>query len=391
MEVDCEVRARVLIAAALSMILVGISSVHVAPVSAQSAQSAPITLTLFDDGDVNIQQLWQNVLFPEYEKLHPNIKLNLVFDQHGTDDAAIYARMVASIQAHKADPFDIIDAGFIGEAALARELVPLTPKAVPNLKLVDPPLLRQVLGQAVPYRGSEVVLAYNSQFVKNPPKTLDQLITWIQHNPGKFAYCNPADGGSGDAFVQAVVLRGLSANQVAAFQSATSYRPKLESAWNKNLKFLATLGKDTYRGGYYANGNTQVIQLLAQGAVQMATVWSDMGTAALEQGQLPKTVKLIQLKDPFYGSPAYLAVPKNSAHIAAAEAFMNWVLEPKQQIAIMNSIAGFPGIEWKYLPKAQQAEFASVEAPYKPGMASRYNKDMVDLWQKIVASASANG
>jgi len=376
------------LAVGMSALLVGVFTPAITAVSAQSTTTT--TLNLFDDGDTNLEQLW-DALIPQYEKLHPNIKINLIWNQHGTDDSAIYARLAASVAAGKPAPFDITDSGINTEGEYAHLFVRVGTAGIPNIKLVAPELIKENLYQGVPYRGSEVVLAYNSATVKNPPKSLGQLLTWIQQNPGKFDYCNPEDGGSGDYFAMAVVLDGLKASQIAAFQNPTSYHESLESAWTPGMNRLAALGKDMYRSGFYPGGNTQILQLLAQGAIQMATVWSDQGTSALQTGQLPKTIKLVQLKDPFYGSPVSISIPKNSQHIKAAEAFVNWVLAPAQQVTIMKAIAGFPGIEWKYLPAADQAEFKSVEAPYVAPMASKYSSDMTAMWQKVVAGASANG
>ncbi len=36
---------------------------------------------------------------------------------------------------------------------------------------------------------------------------LDDLIAWIKANPGKFAYNEPSTGGSGDAFVIAMIYK----------------------------------------------------------------------------------------------------------------------------------------------------------------------------------------
>ena len=62
-----------------------------------------------------------------------------------------------------------------------------------------------VKGAAIPYRGSSVVLAYNSDHVKSPPKTLGALLDWIRANPGKFTYNSPNSGGSGYSFAETVV------------------------------------------------------------------------------------------------------------------------------------------------------------------------------------------
>ena len=36
-----------------------------------------------------------------------------------------------------------------------------------------------------PYRGTTVILAYDSEAVPTPPKTMDELVEWMKANPGR--------------------------------------------------------------------------------------------------------------------------------------------------------------------------------------------------------------
>src|SRR5207302_10612425 len=81
------------------------------------------------------------------------------------------------------------------------------PTDIPTRSTLPAPSLDCGQSKAVPYRGSSVVLAYNSDKVANPPQTYDDLLTWIKANPGKFAYNEPSTGGSGDAFVIAMLYK----------------------------------------------------------------------------------------------------------------------------------------------------------------------------------------
>ena len=153
------VRARAWISTALSLLVIGVSVPAIMPVAAK----AGTTINVFDDGDTNIQQLFTN-LGEQYHKLHPNITVNVIFNQHGTDDNAIYARLAASQKAGKPAPFDVTDGSFIPEGELVNMWVRLGSQAIPNIKLVSPLFVQDNLHQAVPYRGSEVVLAYNRTF-----------------------------------------------------------------------------------------------------------------------------------------------------------------------------------------------------------------------------------
>ena len=60
-----------------------------------------------------------------------------------------------------------------------------------------------------PYRGTTVVLAYDSEVVETPPATMDELVNWMKENPGRFAYNAPGTGGAGDSFARTVVYNLL--------------------------------------------------------------------------------------------------------------------------------------------------------------------------------------
>ena len=48
---------------------------------------------------------------------------------------------------------------------------------------------------------SQTALAYNPKYVKNPPKSYEELVKWVEANPGKFGYNGVKGGASGVSFV----------------------------------------------------------------------------------------------------------------------------------------------------------------------------------------------
>ncbi|MBE3561740.1 MAG: extracellular solute-binding protein, partial [Ktedonobacteraceae bacterium] len=273
---------------------------------------APTTLTLYASGDVNVKNLWQNTLIPEFKKTHQNIDVRLVFSEHGTNDTATLARLSAAVQSHKDPGMDLIDSGIVSQAAQAKLLAPLSSKEIPLINRVDETLIKQVNSLAIPYRASSVVLAYNSQYVSDPPKTLKDLLAWIKAHPGKFTYNTPDTGGSGNAFVQAVLMSHIDENARKNFISGADYNPALEGLWKPGLEDLKSLKPAIYRQGFFPNGNTAVLQLLANSSIWLAPVWSDQALSYLANHQLPDTVKLIQLDPPFMGGPAFIGIPRNA-------------------------------------------------------------------------------
>src|SRR5579859_802112 len=351
-----------------------------------------VALTLYSSGDVNVQSLWKNTLIPQFEKSHPNITVNLVFAEHGTIDSTTLAKLSASVAAKKDPGMDVIDAGLIQPAAIAHLLLPITAQDVPLVAHVDPTLLQQVNNDGVPYRASSVVLAYNTQYVQDPPPTkLSDVLAWIKAHPGKFTYNTPNSGGSGHAFVEAVVDSHLTSDNLHTFvtgqDAATGYNTTVETAWQAGLQELHSLNPSIYRNGFYPNGNTAVLQLLGNGSISMAPVWSDQALTALSQKQLPASVKLTQLDPPLNGGPAYLGIPVNTTHPKEAYELVNWVLGADVQATIISAMHGFPGVQWSYVPPEVQQQYASIAHAYGTGFSSKFSADLNKQWQTQVAAS----
>ncbi len=369
--------AMVVVAAAFAAALTGSSD------AATHHAAKSVTINLYASGDVNVQSLWQDHLIPGFEKANPGIKVNLIFSEHGTNDTATLARIGAAVKQRKWPGIDLVDGGLVTTLATDGLNQPVTKASAPNIKLLDQTLLTSVKGAAIPYRGSSVVLAYDSTNVANPPKTLSALLAWIKAHPGKFTYNTPASGGSGYSFAETVVDSLLPQSVIT--QMDQGYPQQLESQWKQGFDLLHSLNSSIYQG-VYPTGNQAVLDLLAKGQIWMAPVWSDQSLTALKNGQLPKTIKLTQISNPsFTGGAAYLGVPKTAKNKADVYKFVNYVLSPAAQTQIINIMSGFPALPLKYLPKAIQNQFADVSAnTLRPTYSQKTQSDFKAAWQQQV-------
>jgi putative spermidine/putrescine transport system substrate-binding protein len=346
--------------------------------------NAGTTIVVYASGDVNVQSLWQSNIIPAFEKANKGIYVKLIFSEHGTDDGTTLARIGAAVKGRHWPGIDLVDGGLVTTMAAAGLDQPVAKATAPNLKKVNSDLLVPVKGAAIPYRGSSVVLAYNTDHVKSPPKTLSALLDWIKANPGKFTYNSPNSGGSGYSFAETVVDSLLSPALLK--QMDQGYDPSLEPSWKQGLDLLHGLNKYMYGNGVYPNGNAAVLQLLGQGQIWVAPVWSDQSLTALKTGQLPQSVHLTQISNPsFTGGAAYLGVPKSARHKADVYKFVNYVLSPAAQTQIINVMSGFPAIPLKLMPKAIQNKFADVSAnSLRPTYAQKQQSDFKAQWQQTV-------
>lgn len=353
-----------------------------------AAGSAPAAarsqLVVYAGADTNVQQLWASTLIPAFEKATPDYAVRFVFSEHGTNDDAEYARLAASIKTGSTPPADLIaDSGFIETAATSGQMAKVDASGIPGLATVQPQLLTPVAGAAIPYRGSAVLLAYDSTHVATPPKTLDDLLGWITSHPGKFTYNSPSTGGSGAAFVATVLDRHVSASARATLTSGND--ASAEKEWDTGFDVLHGLTANVYEH-VYPNGNQAVLELLGKGQIWMAPVWSDQFLTAIGNGQLGPKIKVTQISNPsFTGGAAYLGIPTNSGNPTGARALADFVLQPAQQAAIVSSISGFPAIPVAKLPAAQQKVLAGTDAnDLRAGYSSTAGDDINRLWQSKV-------
>jgi putative spermidine/putrescine transport system substrate-binding protein len=346
--------------------------------------SAGSTIVVYASGDVNVQNLWQNNIIPHFEKENKGIYVKFIFSEHGTDDGTTLARIGAAVKGRHWPGVDLVDGGLVTTMAAAGLDQPVSKATAPNIKKVNPDLLVPVKGAAIPYRGSSVVLAYNSDKVKSPPKTLSALLDWIRANPGKFTYNSPNSGGSGYSFAETVVDSLLS--PAILKQMDQGYKPDLESNWKQGLDLLHSLNKSMYGNGVYPNGNAAVLTLLAQGQVWLAPVWSDQSLTALKTGQLGPNIKLTQISSPsFTGGAAYLAVPKTAKHKKVLYKFVNYILSPEAQQMIVDVMAGFPAIDVKYMSDSIRQKFEDVSAnTLRPTYQTQMGNDFKAAWQQSV-------
>ena len=228
------------------------------------------TLQVYIDGDTNISDWWNNILKPAFEAAHPGHTFNVTITRGVADgNRTIAERALAAMQA-KADPqvdyFEEIEPAAVAGSVEAGLWLETSEANVPNLKMINSAAVQTPI--RMPYRGSQVLIAYDSAKVSNPPKTFADLVAWAKANPGRFTYGRPDKGGSGSNFVIRAIHEG-NGQDPAAFTKDNFDAAKAEEMLQKGWAILKDLHPFTFGEGTYPAGNTPALQLLAQGAVDM--------------------------------------------------------------------------------------------------------------------------
>ena len=354
---------------------------------APAAGSGKQAITLYTTSDTNITDWLQNTIIPAFLAKYPQYEMQVV-DAGDPGVDPIVKRALAGLQTGgdpqvelmEGDPRDFKDAMDAG--------LWYTPTVadIPNMtNLIKE---AQVTELAVPYRGSQVLLAYNSSEVPEDevPTTFAELLAWIKANPGKFVYCRPDKGGSGSGFVVRAVYEA-SGNDPTVWVNPFN-QALVDQHYPKAIELLQEIHPFVYDEGAYPAGNNPTLELFSSGEVSMVAAWSDQALQGIKRGTLPETTKLAQFTDlPMFGGYQQLMIPKNAANLQGAKDFLNFMLSTEMQTSVVEDIGGFPAVQLETLSEELQQQFRGVitkTVPSWPG--GDYGTALNKAWYEKVAT-----
>lgn len=325
--------------------------------AAPTKPADPPKVTIWTSGSANVRTLFEALIdgFNKNPQYKGTAKLELQFILSGTGEQGLRDRIVAAQKAGQTKTdFDVIAINadeITSYTALGGDNVffKLDKTKIPNSKNV---LVQSALkpDYVLPYRGTTVLLAYNSEKVTNPPKTDKELYQWIKDHPGRFAYNPPSSGGAGSAFVRNALYNSLPA------EALMSGDTKWIDQWGPGWDLLKELHPYMYKSGgkvTYPNKNQGPLDLLANKEVDMIPAWADMTLTQLDQGALPKSIKITQITPAFTGTPVVLAIPTIAENPSDAYSFMDYIITPEAQDICLNSIYAIPVIATSSLKSAK--------------------------------------
>ena len=371
--------------------------------AASTAALALPRITLAADGfvnvytgsDSNISDFWTNVILPGFKSVNGEARVRVVDAGDGAGLRAMADRAMAALGTDNDPQVDLFEAYTPDqtEGSIDAGLwVNFATAGIDNMDKVNPAARQTDFD--LPYRGSQVLLAYDASKVsaEDAPKTWDEMTAWIHANPGQFIYNRPDKGGSGGNFVRRAIheANGRDPQKFTLDNYSDAYAEEtLPGAW----EILNGLAPSLYEGGSYSSGNTQSIQLLAQGVVTMTPVWSDQVLQSIAMGVLPENTGLVQLQDlALCGGFSRITIPTNAANLEVAKQLAAYVLSEEVQSKIITELGGFPGVTWDSVDADLREKYADVipaSIPTFPG--GDWDAAINDGWYRNVAPGIARG
>ncbi len=345
-------------------------------------------VTVWANGSDNVRIQFEKQI-EQFNASQDKYTAELQFITSGTGAQGLFERVVAAKKAGQSNTdYDVIE---LGEDQISRYVeeggedffVALDKSKIENIKnLKVESSFRNDL--VVPYRGTTVVLAYNSDKVPEPPKTTEELYKWIKDHPGRFAYNTPGSGGAGGSFVTTSVYNFMDESAL------TSTDPANKEKWSKGIDLLKELHPFMYKSSgkvVYPNKNQGTLDLLANKEVDMIPAWADMAITQIKQGTLPDSIKITQLSPSFTGSAVTLGIPSIGSNQDGAYAFINYMISPEAQNTALDTMAAIPVIDFSLLDQELIKSIADLKIDeFRISSLGDLGNQLFEQWDKEIGT-----
>jgi putative spermidine/putrescine transport system substrate-binding protein len=218
-----------------------------------------------------------------------------------------------------------------------------------------------VEGLESPYGSAQVVLAYDTARMPEPPATIGALLEWIRQNPGRFTYPAPPDF-TGSVFVRHVFYHA--AGNVETWQGDFD-EAQFEEAAAKTYQILRDLTPYLWREGKtYPESPVRLAQLFADGEVDFAINYNPADASKkITDGLYPDTVRTFVFEEGTIANTHFVAIPFNASDKEGAMVLANLLLsaEAQYQKADPEVWGDLPAIDPSRLDDSWREKFATLE------------------------------
>ena len=189
-------------------------------------------------------------------------------------------------------------------------------------------------GLESPWAMAQVVYYYDTARLPSPPTTPEAFAEFAAANPGRFTFPQPPDF-LGTTYLKQTLYDLLDDPSVLQKPVRDVDYPAVSQVlWD----YLDDLTPNLWRSGraYPQNGPRQ-IQLMADGEIDVAISFNpNIASNAIENGELPDTVRTFVTDNGTIGNASFVAIPYNATAKEGAMVLANFLLSPEAQARAQN-------------------------------------------------------
>lgn len=189
-------------------------------------------------------------------------------------------------------------------------------------------------GLEVPWRLARFVFIVDSDRVKKSPKSMSQMLTWAQQNPGRLTHPVVSNFMGTTFLKQALIELTPDTSVLQQEASKVSFEKASAPLWEWYDAIKPYLWRE---GTSFPENEAIQQQMLSDGVVDIAMAF-DPGAAAagIASGLLPPSARVTVPSEGSLGNISFVAIPYNASHTAAAKVVANFLLQPETQAHMQN-------------------------------------------------------
>jgi putative thiamine transport system substrate-binding protein len=177
-------------------------------------------------------------------------------------------------------------------------------------------------------------LAIDGSANNKAPTTLNELLSWSTHNPGRFSYPKPPDF-LGMSFLKyaLVILHQQSNEKLKAQLNQPATTKNTARMLNPLWDFLNQLHPTLWRSGkHFMQNGAQMRRLVDDTELSLAFTFSAPEVpAAVKRFDLPKSMRSYAMDDGSLSNTHFVAIAYNASHSQSAQLVANFLLSPEAQ------------------------------------------------------------
>ncbi len=180
-----------------------------------------------------------------------------------------------------------------------------------------------------PWGMAQLVFQYDSKKVSNPPDSMKTLLSFAKANKTRFTY--PAiPQFHGTTFVKQALIELIEDKSVLNKPVvAADFQNHTKPLWT----YLDELHNNLWRKGkVFPTGASQMMNLLNDNEIFISLSFNpNAASNAIENGELPGSIRTYVHKDGTIGNAHFLGIPFNSSAKEGAMVFVDFLLSPEAQ------------------------------------------------------------